>query len=158
MALSANGASTFLHPRRQAAERAGHGVVAVYRCRMSWVTGRLVAFDLETTGVDVESARIVTAAVLVLDAGKLIQERFWLLDPGIVIPEQASRVHGIITEREVTFREPGCLGWCCVAIALVRGRGRRTPKRSRDRAEPAASAVGDTAHDLHEPGRAGRRS
>jgi uncharacterized protein YprB with RNaseH-like and TPR domain len=30
---------------------------------MSWHTGRLAAFDIETTGVDPESDRIVTAAV-----------------------------------------------------------------------------------------------
>lgn len=78
---------------------AGHVVAVAYCWRMSWATGRLVAFDVETTGVDVESARIVTAAVLMLDAGKVIEERFWLLDPGIAIPDQASRVHGISTER-----------------------------------------------------------
>jgi DNA polymerase-3 subunit epsilon len=66
---------------------------------MSWLTGRLAAFDLETTGVDVEDARIVTAAVLAVDSGRLADERVWLLDPGVVIPEAASRVHGITTER-----------------------------------------------------------
>ncbi|MFD6533487.1 3'-5' exonuclease [Streptomyces sp. NPDC060184] len=66
---------------------------------MSWISGPLVAFDLETTGTDVETDRIVTAAVVRLDAdGTVAEERTWLLDPGVVIPEQASAIHGISTD------------------------------------------------------------
>ncbi|NEC93328.1 exonuclease domain-containing protein, partial [Streptomyces sp. SID12501] len=57
-----------------------------------------VAFDLETTGTDVETDRIVTAAVVRLDSGGAVSaERTWLLDPGVAIPEQASAIHGIST-------------------------------------------------------------
>lgn len=60
----------------------------------------LGVFDLETTGIDVETSRIVSAHVGVLDsAGTLVEEWNWLADPGIEIPEQASAVHGISTER-----------------------------------------------------------
>ncbi len=60
----------------------------------------LGVFDLETTGVDVASARIVSAAVAVLDADGAVVERWdWLADPGVEIPEAASAVHGITTER-----------------------------------------------------------
>ena len=60
----------------------------------------LGVFDLETTGVDIETARIVSAHVGVLDAtGTLIERHDWLADPGIEIPEQATAVHGISTER-----------------------------------------------------------
>ncbi|MFE1824988.1 3'-5' exonuclease [Streptomyces yangpuensis] len=66
---------------------------------MSWISGPLVAFDLETTGTDVETDRIVTAAVVRLDpAGAVAAERTWLLDPGVAIPEQASAIHGISTQ------------------------------------------------------------
>ncbi|MGO3032108.1 MAG: exonuclease domain-containing protein, partial [Microbacterium gubbeenense] len=66
--------------------------------------GRLLTnvavFDLETTGVDVTSDRIVTAYVGVLDgAGNVVEAHDWLADPGIEIPEGAARVHGISTER-----------------------------------------------------------
>lgn len=55
-------------------------------------------FDLETTGVDVTSDRIVTAHVGVLDAaGTVLTARDWLADPGIAIPEGATAVHGITT-------------------------------------------------------------
>ncbi|MCU1551083.1 MAG: polymerase subunit epsilon, partial [Glaciihabitans sp.] len=60
----------------------------------------LGVFDLETTGIDVETSRIVSAHVGVLDtAGELVEEWNWLADPGIEIPEQASAVHGISTAR-----------------------------------------------------------
>jgi len=69
------------------------------------LTGRpwwhaLGVFDLETTGIDVETARIVTAHVGLIDmTGRSIAEGAWLADPGVDIPEQASAVHGISTER-----------------------------------------------------------
>ncbi|WP_428834417.1 3'-5' exonuclease [Parafrigoribacterium mesophilum] len=60
----------------------------------------LGVFDLETTGVDVETARIVSATVGVLDGSGTCVERWdWLADPGVEIPAQASAVHGITTER-----------------------------------------------------------
>lgn len=63
----------------------------------NWL-GRVGVFDLETTGVDVEADRIVTAHVGVLDAkGREVAARDWLADPGIPIPEGATAVHGITT-------------------------------------------------------------
>jgi DNA polymerase-3 subunit epsilon len=63
-----------------------------------WV--RMVGvFDLETTGIDVTTDRIVTAHVGLLDAsGRVIRARDWLADPGVEIPEGASAIHGISTE------------------------------------------------------------
>ena len=60
----------------------------------------LAVFDLETTGVDVRTARIVTACVALLDAsGAVVSRRDWLADPGVEIPEGAAAVHGISTQR-----------------------------------------------------------
>jgi DNA polymerase-3 subunit epsilon len=60
----------------------------------------LGVFDLETTGLDVTQARVVTAYVGVLDAeGAVVSERSWVADPGIPIPEIAASVHGYTTER-----------------------------------------------------------
>lgn len=57
-------------------------------------------FDLETTGIDVENDRIVSAHVGVLDAdGNVIDARDWLADPGVEIPAGAAAIHGISTER-----------------------------------------------------------
>lgn len=72
---------------------------------MSWHRGPLAAFDIETTGTDPESDRIVTAAVSIVGAGLRSEHHFWLVDPGIPIPEGATAVHGISTERA---RAEGC--------------------------------------------------
>lgn len=62
--------------------------------------GTLGVFDLETTGIDVATSRIVSANVSVIDAGgAVLERRDWLADPGVEIPPQASAVHGITTER-----------------------------------------------------------
>lgn len=56
-------------------------------------------FDLETTGVDYENDRIVTAyfGILELD-GTFSISKSWLVNPGIPIPEGAAAVHGISNE------------------------------------------------------------
>lgn len=72
----------------------------------SWLS-RVAVFDLETTGVDVETDRIVTAHVGVLDAkGREIASRDWLADPGIEIPEGATAVHGVTTAHARTHGRP----------------------------------------------------
>ena len=59
---------------------------------------KVAVFDTETTGVDVETSRIVTATLAVIDGGGLVLERDdWLIDPGVEIPTQAAAVHGIDT-------------------------------------------------------------
>ncbi|MGL4339826.1 MAG: exonuclease domain-containing protein [Rhodoglobus sp.] len=61
--------------------------------------GRIGVFDLETTGVEVDTARIVSACVAILDAdGSVITRWDWLANPGIEIPASAAAVHGITTE------------------------------------------------------------
>lgn len=66
--------------------------------RPAW-SKKLAVFDLETTGLDLQTSRIVTAAVAVLDAnGEAIEIHEWLVNPGIEIPEAAANVHGITTE------------------------------------------------------------
>ena len=69
--------------------------------------GRLAVFDLETTGVDIETARIVSACVAVLEPDGSVVDRWdWLADPGVEIPEGASAVHGITTERARSLGRP----------------------------------------------------
>ncbi|MBK4346882.1 3'-5' exonuclease [Lacisediminihabitans changchengi] len=60
---------------------------------------RLGVFDLETTGIDTETSRIVSAYVGVIDADGAPKGVSWLADPGVEIPSQATAVHGITTER-----------------------------------------------------------
>ncbi|OMH35135.1 exonuclease domain-containing protein [Tersicoccus sp. Bi-70] len=66
----------------------------------SWHRLPRAAFDLETTGRDPATARIVSASIVVADAeGRFIGRHEWLADPGIEIPEAASSIHGITTAR-----------------------------------------------------------
>ena len=64
-----------------------------------WISN-LAVFDLETTGLDLAEARIVTACVVAIDkSGQVVgANKEWLADPGIEIPEAASNVHGVTTE------------------------------------------------------------
>ncbi|WP_394551846.1 exonuclease domain-containing protein [Agromyces sp. MMS24-JH15] len=61
---------------------------------------RLAVFDLETTGIDVDVCRIVTAHVgLIGPDGEPLEQHAWLVDPGVEIPTAASLIHGVSTER-----------------------------------------------------------
>lgn len=68
---------------------------------------RRLGFDTETTGPDPETARIVTAALVVRGGGKPDQDFTWLIDPGVEIPAEAAAIHGITTEKaRAEGREP----------------------------------------------------
>ena len=72
---------------------------------MGWTEGPLLGFDTETTGVDVDSDRIVTAALVRRDAtGTRITT--WLIDPGVPIPAEAAAIHGISTEHARAHGRP----------------------------------------------------
>ncbi|MEW2524074.1 3'-5' exonuclease [Streptomyces sp. NPDC047071] len=61
-----------------------------------WYEGPLAAFDTETTGVDVETDRIVSAAVVVQNgAGARPRVTRWLVNPGVPVPAAATAVHGL---------------------------------------------------------------
>lgn len=62
---------------------------------------RMAVFDLETTGLDLRDARIVTACAMEInDQGQIVgTNQEWLADPGIEIPTAASNVHGVTTEK-----------------------------------------------------------
>ncbi|RDD88839.1 3'-5' exonuclease [Streptomyces parvulus] len=65
----------------------------------SWFEGPLAAFDTETTGVDVETDRIVSAALVVQDAAGLRPRvTRWLVNPGVPVPASATAVHGLTDE------------------------------------------------------------
>lgn len=67
---------------------------------MNWHLGRLAGFDTESTGVDVEQDRIVTACVVQCGGGQPVTAANWLSNlDGATIPEAAIRVHGISTEK-----------------------------------------------------------
>lgn len=83
-------------------------------------------FDLETTGVDVASDRIVSAHVGLLDAeGDARESTTWLADPGVEIPAAATAVHGITTARAQAEGRPAAevVGEVVTALRTLFDRG-----------------------------------
>ncbi|MEU8870510.1 exonuclease domain-containing protein [Streptomyces javensis] len=66
---------------------------------MTWHRRPLFGFDVETTGTDPETDRIVTACVVRYGGGRSTEARTWVSDAGGVdIPLGATAVHGYTTE------------------------------------------------------------
>lgn len=58
-----------------------------------------VVFDLETTDREPHQARIVTAYLAVVDTdGEVIQEKNYLVNPGVPIPAETTAIHGVTDE------------------------------------------------------------
>jgi DNA polymerase III subunit epsilon len=70
-----------------------------------WADGRMLGLDTETTGVDPETVRIVTATTVYVGAGLATDTLHLLVDPGVEIPADATAVHGITTDHA---RAHGC--------------------------------------------------
>ena len=68
----------------------------------------IVFFDLETTGVNIGSDRIVEISILKIYPNGNKESKTWLVNPEIEIPAKVSAIHGITNERvvtEPTFKE-----------------------------------------------------
>lgn len=65
-----------------------------------WAKRPIAVFDLETTGLDHKTSRIVTACAALLnpDGSLSGSDVEWLANPGIPIPAEATAVHGITDE------------------------------------------------------------
>jgi DNA polymerase-3 subunit epsilon len=71
----------------------------------------IAVFDTETTGLNLKEDRIVTAALHRMNAnGDVLPGGFdWVLNPGIPIPEIASKVHGFY-DKHVAAAKPASEG------------------------------------------------
>lgn len=65
----------------------------------AWHREPMLAFDVESTGQNPDTARIVSAVLVALVPGRAPHVTEWLVDPGVPIPAGASAIHGITTER-----------------------------------------------------------
>lgn len=87
--------------------------------------GAMCSFDVESTGVDVEVDRVVTATVVVIRPGAEPDVRSTVIDPGVPVPEEAAQVHGWTTERVQAEGKPPAseLDWIAgdLANALLAG-------------------------------------
>lgn len=59
---------------------------------------KLLTWDTETTGVDIENDRIISCFMRAKDGDQVVFEDDWYIDPGVEVPEEASKVHGMTTE------------------------------------------------------------
>lgn len=62
------------------------------------MTLKQACWDTETSGVDTENDRIITAFISLRDGDKIVKEVSWVIDPGVEIPDEAAEVHGMSTE------------------------------------------------------------
>jgi DNA polymerase-3 subunit epsilon len=72
------------------------------------LTKPIVFFDLETTGVNIATDRIVEIAVLKVFPNGNKESKTWLVNPEMEIPQGSIDVHGITNEKvvtEPTFKE-----------------------------------------------------
>lgn len=92
-----------------------------------WGTTDHLVVDSETTGVDVEQDRIVTACASVVRSGESVYRRSWLIAVDIDIPEAASAIHGVTTERARAEGVPAADAIAGIAGAVRYALGRRMP-------------------------------
>jgi DNA polymerase-3 subunit epsilon len=72
------------------------------------LTKPIVFFDLETTGINIATDKIVEIAILKVFPNGNKESKTWLVNPEIEIPKEASDIHGITNEQvvtEPTFKE-----------------------------------------------------
>jgi DNA polymerase-3 subunit epsilon len=131
---------------------------------LPWYRKPMLAWDTESTGVDVEKDRIVTAALVWIRPGQPVMVKHHLIDPGIDIPAAATEIHGITTERAAAEgRQPEAVleevavdladalraGWplvgmnCCFDFTIFDRELRRTGLRTLEErlGEPIAPVV-----------------
>lgn len=86
---------------------------------MSWHLGRLAGFDTETSGVDVENDRIVTASIVEVGGEHPALPANWLLNPGVDIPTAASDIHKVTTEKAKAEGQNAAEGITEIVAALT---------------------------------------
>ena len=72
------------------------------------LTKPLVFFDLETTGVNIGTDRIVEISILKIFPNGNRESKTWLVNPEVEIPAEVTAIHGITNEKvvtEPTFKE-----------------------------------------------------
>lgn len=89
----------------------------------TWLDGPILGFDTETTGVNTDTDRIVTAALVrravAGDPRSETTTRTWLINPGVPIPPGASAIHGISTEYAAEHGRPPSEALAEIAEAIT---------------------------------------
>lgn len=74
---------------------------------MTWHTDRMAGFDIESTGPDPLTARIVTACIVQCGGNRPVDTANWLTNvDGEEIPDEAAAIHGVTTDKARTEGVP----------------------------------------------------
>lgn len=84
-----------------------------------WHVQRMAALDFESSDKEADTARIVTAALILVGGGVPVDTRTWLLNPGILMEPGAIAVHGITDEYAAEHGMPAEQGVAEIAKALA---------------------------------------
>lgn len=76
------------------------GVAKGFAPHTPWKSLPMVVIDFETTGLEAGKDRVLEMGIVCIDNGVVNYRRDWLINPGIPVPEEARKVHGI-TEEEL---------------------------------------------------------
>lgn len=65
---------------------------------MNWQNKTLYGFDTETTSRWPHEARILTAALVKIEDGKVVRTKEYIFNPGVEIPQESIEIHGMTQE------------------------------------------------------------
>lgn len=71
------------------------GLASEHAGTTEWARCSFAVIDFETTGLDHETDRVLEMGIVCFDGGELTGRHNFLIDPGIPVPEEARKVHGI---------------------------------------------------------------
>lgn len=92
-----------------------------------WPTGEILGLDFETTGIDRFNDVPVSYALVSVVGGVVVRSWSGLVDPGREIPQEATAVHGISTERARGEGMPLQAAISLVSDAVVAASARGVP-------------------------------
>lgn len=81
------------------------GLVEDLAAEAAWVDHPIALLDVETTGKDASSDRVVEVGIAVARGGEIVERKNWLVNPGRPIPKEASDIHKI-TDDDVKDAPP----------------------------------------------------
>ncbi len=74
------------------------GVAEELSADAPWTECAVAFLDVETTGLRAASDRIIELAIVRGERGQVVRRTSWLVNPGVSIPEESSKIHGIRNE------------------------------------------------------------
>jgi uncharacterized protein YprB with RNaseH-like and TPR domain len=93
-----------IYNNRSSHDIASNTVVPTWAVLRPWLNNfkRVVFLDLETTGLDIKKAKIVEVGLIILEGDATPKYVSVLVNPGMSIPQEATRVHHI-SDYDVSF-------------------------------------------------------